>query len=801
MVKNSLAARVVLWVTLGVISIFTVVNSYDYLLTKELLDEQLRQLAEFEVSASETRASDILDSLEHQTNLTAALIREVSPSQTRLELMLKMALQQNEYAYGMAVVVEHEFKNESYGSYFHREKGAKGRQLKFVDLNTASYALQAKEWYKQARQLDRPTWTEPYYDEGAGNILMTTYLVPFEIDGRFTLITVDLAVSTFQKLLASMEDKQDMSIYAITPNGHIISGNDEAMMLQQLYEIGVNDRKRPEWFRKLLIEIKEKKTGSFLTFCPRMKENCWISYAPLGDTQWTMLVAYSQTSLTTQLNSYSVHRLMQMSIGIALLIWVIWSVTRRQFLPLKELDKATQEFAQGKLDYVLPLAVRSDEIGSLTQSFSMMQVNLQAHIEDLKRETQHRERIESDLRAASQIQQSLLPNDHELHNVDLGVQLSAYLKPARTVGGDLYYYNLQEDEGRLRFVIGDVSDKGVTAAIFMARVVTAIRAIAETTVKPEALLTLLNNQLIEHNDACMFVTLLAGTLNLRNGELELSSAGHPMPFYLSPAKTCSDASVFHSDKAVVNNEKTVVKIDQLNGPALGLYPYEFECLDWVMESGASLFTYTDGLDEAVNAINEPFGEQRIQQYLDQFESTSTSELITNMLKVLDQFVGDAEPADDLTLLAIHWRGREKIYEKDVYKKKITIEGRKEELECVNLALDDYLREFQLPDSLSMTLQLIAEEVMVNVINYGYDENAQGVSLLIDHDEKLINLTFVDRARAFNPLELGEPRLGLPVEGESVGGLGIHLIKEMSDFCRYEFTSGENRFTVSCYITT
>ena len=771
MVKISLATRMVLWVTFGVISIFTVVNTYDYLFTKELLSKQIRQLAEFEVSSSERTVSDILDNLQNQANLTAALIKQVSPSQKKLESMVKTALQQNEHAYGMSVVVDDKEKNEFYASYFYH----KDQEVSFVNLASAEYNIRSKEWYQQALRLESPSWTEPYFDEGAGDVLMITYLAPFKHKGGLILITIDLTVSRIQALLASMEDKQDMSIYALTPNGHIISGHDEEMMLQQLYKIGAEQKELPAWFLKMLAEIKSKESGSFSTFCTRMQEDCWISYAPLEDTEWTLLVAYSHASLTNQLKAYSTERITQISLGIVLLILVIWFVTRRQFLPLKALDEATQEFAQGNLDYQLPLSTRQDEIGSLTQSFSKMQVSLNNYIEALKRETQQRERINSDLRTASTIQQSLLPAAQEINDAHLGVQLSSYLKPARAVGGDLYYYNLQDDEKYLCFVIGDVSDKGVAAAIFMARVVTAIRTIIEQTTNPAKVLTQLNKQLVEDNDACMFVTVLVGTLNIQTGELQLASAGHPMPFYLRP-------------------DMSLEQVEQLNGPALGFYHYDFECLNMSMEKGASLFAYTDGLDEAVNTHNELYGEDRIIQSLKAGISSTPSELISNTLVSLSDFVGQAEAADDLTLLAVRWKGMNKTY-----KKIINIKSNKKELSVINQALRDYLCEHQLPESLLMNLELIAEEIIENVINYGYAKDGQSISLLIDHDDALINMTFVDSASAFNPLESGEARLGIPEEDEPVGGLGIHLVKEMSDKCFYEFVSGENRFTVSCYL--
>ena len=646
--KNSLTTRMVLWITLSVIAIFTVISSYDYWFTHKLLTLQLRQLAELEVSASETEVSDMLGRLQHQADLTAALIRQVPASQQKIESMLATALRQNKEAYGMAVVVEppspSQNQAEAYASYFFRS----GETLNFVNLASESYKLRQKQWYLQALKLNNPKWTEPYFDEGAGGILMTTYLVPIRNNKGFTLITIDVAVSTLQKMLANMEDKQGMSIYAVTPGRHIISGNDESLMLLQLDEVSLLAKQIPSWFNTLLDEIKNQQSGNFSTYCPKAKEACEISYTSLGDTRWTMLVGYSHVDLAAQLNTYNIRRFLQMACGVFLLAFVIWLITRRQFLPLKELDKATQAFAQGKLDYTLPTAPRNDEIGSLTQSFSHMQVSLKEHIKELQHETKQRERINSELRTASQIQLSLLPSNNELNDESLGVQLSAYLQPARAVGGDLYYYHIQDDPSQtsnplLRFVIGDVSDKGVAAAIFMARVVTAIKAIEKQATHPADLLTQLNHQLVEDNEACMFVTLLAGTLDLHSGKLKIASAGHPMPLCIRKGNTAAKSN-------------TVTQITQLNGPALGLYEYEFEALEVTIEPNSYLFAYTDGLDEATNPQGALYGEDKVINCLQTQTLSDTSTLISDTLSAATQFTNGAEPADDLTLLAIHWGG-------------------------------------------------------------------------------------------------------------------------------------------------
>ncbi len=770
--KMSLTIRMVLWVTLSVIAIFSAINIYDYSLTRTLLDQQLRQRTELEVNASEAQLSDILTRLQHQADLTAALIKQVSHTQDKLEAMIKTSIQQDKDAYGMVVIVEptQPSQDEAFASYYYRSDTG----LRFTDLANDSYDYHKQDWYLQALQLDRARWTEPYFDADGGEVLMTTYLVPIQNDKGLTLVTMDLAVATIQKILAEIEDSQQgMSIYAITPDRHIISGHDEDLMLLQLNEVKQGTNNVPAWYHQLLNEIKQRQSGSFSEYCPRIKQDCWISYTPLGNTEWTLLVSYSQASLTNQLIAYGQNKLLLILLGAALLAMVISAITRRQIMPLRELDNATQAFSQGKLDYRLPTPPYKDEIGSLTQRFGQMQVNLKEHIDQLKHETQQRERLNTELKTARQIQQSLLPVDSTISNNEIGFELSAYLEPARAVGGDLYYYTIQGNH-LLRFVIGDVSDKGVAAAIFMARVVTAIRAIAEQTIDPAQILSNLNHQLVEDNEACMFVTLLSGALNLKTGHLQLASAGHPMPLLIDAYQNLS-------------------QIEQLNGPAIGLYKYEYELVNTDLEPSTYLFAYTDGLDEAANGDTELYGELRVTQTLSNAPLSSTTELINYVVNDVNQFVGDAEAADDLTLLAVHWSGNRVSQVNNM----IDITSSPEELEKINAHLGKYISLHDLPEHLLLTSQLVAEELIANTIDYGYDgKTGMPITLHLSHDLTQITLLFVDQAKAFNPLDLGTARLGLPKEDEPVGGLGVHLVKEMSDNCKYEYISGENHFSLS-----
>ena len=243
--------------------------------------------------------------------------------------------------------------------------------------------------------------------------------------------------------------------------------------------------------------------------------------------------------------------------------------------------------------------------------------------DQLEETTKAKERIESELRIAREIQKHMLPRVFPRRS---DVDLYAMMTPAREVGGDLYGYALVDDQ--LYFCVGDVSGKGVPAALYMAEVTRMFRTLVDGHLMPDTIATRLNHALTEDNDEGMFVTMFIGLIDLKTGRMEFCNAGHNPP--------------------LLNGD--FMKMEA-NAP-IGLWPelkYEGEEIDDM--HGKTLFIYTDGINEAENIHKEQFGDERLQALLrkDWGDARQTSETIH---KAVADFVGDAEPSDDLTKMCI-----------------------------------------------------------------------------------------------------------------------------------------------------
>lgn len=241
----------------------------------------------------------------------------------------------------------------------------------------------------------------------------------------------------------------------------------------------------------------------------------------------------------------------------------------------------------------------------------------------LEETTKAKERIESELRIAREIQKRMLPHVFPRRR---DVDIYAMMTPAREVGGDLYAYALLDN--LLYFCVGDVSGKGVPAALYMAEVTRMFRTLVDGKLTPNSIATRLNHALAEDNDQGMFVTMFIGLIDLNSGHMEFCNAGHNPPLL----------------------DGQFMKMEA-NAP-IGLWPeLEYAGEEVSDMHGKTLFVYTDGINEAENIHKEQFGDERLKALLqnDLGDARQTSETVH---KAVAEFVGDAEPSDDLTKMCI-----------------------------------------------------------------------------------------------------------------------------------------------------
>jgi serine phosphatase RsbU (regulator of sigma subunit)/anti-sigma regulatory factor (Ser/Thr protein kinase) len=267
-------------------------------------------------------------------------------------------------------------------------------------------------------------------------------------------------------------------------------------------------------------------------------------------------------------------------------------------------------------------------------AIDLIQLSIKRFIENLKAETQAREKIESELRIAQEIQASMLPS---VFPVRKEFEIFAMMDPAKEVGGDFYDFFFV-DEKRLCFVIGDVSGKGVPAALFMAICKTLIKTEAKQGMSTDEVLSVVNSIICQDNQTCLFVTVFLAILDLETGEVEFSNGGH------NPPLVCSSSSCYDYMKMACGFVVGVMENFKTANERMRLKP------------GDTIFLYTDGVTEAMDPDRKQYGEDRLKQALSRLKGSDIKGLINTMRQEVLEFVRQEPQSDDITMLAIRYNG-------------------------------------------------------------------------------------------------------------------------------------------------
>jgi phosphoserine phosphatase RsbU/P len=282
---------------------------------------------------------------------------------------------------------------------------------------------------------------------------------------------------------------------------------------------------------------------------------------------------------------------------------------------------------------------RGDEVGSLAEAMTAMIARLQRYLLEMEAATAARERVEGELSAARDIQEGMLPRTFPPFPERRDVDVYAMLQSAKQVGGDLYDYVLL-DRDRLFFVVGDVSGKGVPAALFMAMTMTLFKATAlASTAGPEQIMRRVNAELSRENPGQMFVTAFCGILDLATGAVEYANGGHDAPFLRAA-------------------DGTVSRLGKTRGMALGVFgDADFDPARHQLAPGDALVLFTDGVSEAANTDDDLFTIARIEAALAAVSrDASARSLAEGLADDVRVFVGEAPQSDDLAILVVRYEG-------------------------------------------------------------------------------------------------------------------------------------------------
>jgi sigma-B regulation protein RsbU (phosphoserine phosphatase) len=362
----------------------------------------------------------------------------------------------------------------------------------------------------------------------------------------------------------------------------------------------------------------------------------WMYYAPISSTGWTLAVVFPEEELLVNAKRLSMVMGGMGLAGILFLTAAVIYIARSITKPLRSLAAATHVMSSGNFDVELPAARSNDEVGILTQDFQSMKESLKEYIKNLTETTAAKERIQSELNVATDIQASLLPRLFPAFPHRPEFDIFASMDPAKEVGGDFYDFFFIDDN-HLCFLIADVAGKGVPAALYMMVAKTLLKSEGQRLGEPGHILSYVNNILAADNDSCMFATVLCAILDTRSGEVRFANAGHNPPL-------------------IIDSEGVrylILKSGFVLGPMQDTL-YETERL--TMKPGDTLFLYTDGVTEATNFKEELYGDPQLLEDLQRVPGEDLKEMIYHIRSKVTGHANGAPQSDDVTMLAVKYKG-------------------------------------------------------------------------------------------------------------------------------------------------
>ncbi len=456
---------------------------------------------------------------------------------------------------------------------------------------------------------------------------------------------------------------------------------------------------------------------------------------------------------------------------LVVLALVLLILRRGVTLPIRQLTRMVDSYEHGE---IADTHFRfDDEVQWLGTSFTDMTHRIEAYTAEVARVTAEKERIGAELSVAAQIQADMLPRIFPPYPDRKEFDLYATMTPAKEVGGDFYDFFLI-DHDHIGLVMADVSGKGVPAALFMVIAKTLIKTRAQQGGGPAEILRDVNEKLCEGNEAELFVTVWLGILQISTGKGLAANAGHEHPV-IRRKDGKYELVVYRHAPAVAT----------LNGIRFREHSFE-------LYPGDTLFVYTDGVPEATNIDNELFGTDRMLATLNSVPDAGPKELLMNVKKSIDQFVGSAPQFDDITMMGLQYNGPAPTADR------LHIPALVENLDDVLAFVDTRLEAAGCSMKTQMQIDVSVEELFVNVANYAYapDSGDAELRLEVRSEPKEVVMELRDWGRPFNPLEKPDPDVTLSAAERNIGGLGIFLAKKNMDKIAYRYEDGQNILTFS-----
>ena len=700
-------------------------GAVQYYFSYKAISKEVRTLAQKELQLIDANVSGRLDEVEMAAHCMAVHIEDNLEIPDSVYHTLKQLVEKCPTIVNSAVAfTPHYYPNR--GRWFEplamrNEDGT----IDTIQAGGSHHDYHNLEFYTTALACDSNYWSEPYMNETGRQLMVASYALPLH-DARGKQVGV-LCTDVPLDWLNELANKQK-----IHPSSYIMILSREGGLIVYPKELKQNNKRiedikdgRHKSVDEMNRRMMAGESGEMEVFTPKGEERL-VFFSPVGnDVGWSMAVVCNKDELYKDLKNVQFYVFLLMLAGIALLSLIIWRTVRAQ-MRMKAIDTAN-------------------------------------------------ERMGSELRIASNIQQGMLPKKFPPFPERNDIDIFASLKPAKEVGGDLYDYFIRDE--KLFFCIGDVSGKGVPASLVMAVARSLFHSITEHETRPASIADQMNKAGTHNNEQLMFVTYFIGILDLPTGRLRYCNAGHDAPILLT--------------------KDNVEPLPVISNLPLGIDgSFQYVSQETTISPDTTIFLYTDGLTEAMDPNHALFTPQRMMTALhkaNKHELANPKSLVEHMSDAVSDFVNGAEPSDDLAMMAIRYS---EPSHKQLFEDSITLSSDIKEIPKLTEWIAKVTEKTDLPASDVQQVRLAIEEAVVNIMEYAFPANNKGeINLTANVFTDQLRLRITDDGTAFDPTTHNNADVTLSAEERPIGGLGIYLVRQYMDAINYERDQNKNVLTL------
>lgn len=775
--KSSIAKRLAWRIILSMTVVFTGILAFILIIIWAFGTVLLVGINFAAMQVSTEKINNVFVTVETAVTNNVPEVKENLGNDKRLYFAQENLLTLNPNIIGSAVAYNPAYgpkKGQPFSPYAYRDSmGIHTKQL-----TDEKYDYQHQEWYEEPMEQGKGTWSEPYVDKGGGEIPMITYSLPLiNNEGDiYAIHTADISLDWLSDLMREMDNNYNEEFFlndSDNPAYSFIISHEGTFIVhpKQSYVLSKNIQ---DFFKEKgsapVVMSGSHNTTTRLFIDNNNKYNV-LFYSSIQRTDWTMGVMVPLINIIKPVLYIVGILLVIMILGLIVVALMCRGVIKRITKPLRRFADSADEISKGNFQAELPKIKSKDEMLRLRNSFETMQTSLVRQIEETKIMNEEKGRLEGELHTARHIQMSMLPKTFPPFPERDDLDIYGQLAPAKEVGGDLYDFYIRDE--KLFFCIGDVSGKGVPASLVMAVTRSLFRSFSSHENRPSRIINIINDAIARDNESNMFVTFFLGVLDLPTGRLRYCNAGHNAPI------------------SIKQDEVDFLQVIP-NIPLGVLTDFQFEEQETWLPHGATIFLFTDGLNEAENNKHEQLGDDRILAVEQDAYNLSPHEQIDKMTQAVKMHVNGAEQNDDMTMLSIKY-----VYQHDEQAKSrhLILKNQVEELNKLPEFVDTVCEEAGIDMALIASLNLALEEAATNVVLYAYGKNEGELDIEAVYTDKYLKFILIDTGIAFDPTHKEEVDTTLGVEERSIGGLGIHLVRQIMDSVNYERINGKNVLTL------